>query len=63
MTYLLYIAFIGLTPPEQIYGFRTAMACEQAAAQIKAVDNRVRATTCLHTDAREIHWNGKPLKK
>lgn len=62
MTYLLYIAFINSTPPQQIYGFRTVVACEQAAGQVKAVDNRVRSTVCLNVDAREMHWKGKPLK-
>ena len=62
MTYLLYLAFINATPPQQIGPFATVMACEQAAAQIKVVDNRVRGTACLNVNVKPLHWNGKPLK-
>ena len=64
MIYVLYVAYLGLAvAPQQVGPFKGVIACEQAAAQVKTVDNRVRSTVCLSLNHKPMHWNGKEIPK
>ncbi len=64
MIYVLYVAYLGLAvQPQQVGPFKGVIACEQAAAQVKTVDNRVRSTVCLSLNHKPMHWNGKEIPK
>ena len=64
MIYVLYLAYLGnVIQPQQIGPFKGVIACEQAAEQVKSVDNRVRATVCLSLNHKPLHWNGKEIPK
>jgi hypothetical protein len=65
--YILYVAYIvtasGVPHPQQVGPFKGIIACEHAAAQVQAVDNRIRSTVCLSLNHKPMHWNGKELPK